>query len=102
MLHIVDLDTPRRTLEEDCPRVLGQRDGADEDHYGDEHARRGVSVEPGLAARLPDDDGGNNDADVVDGVSDNVDKYPEHAEVAAGLLPLSHVVTVFCVRANAL
>lgn len=102
MLHVVDLNTPRRTLEEDGTRVLGQRNGADEDHYGDEHARRWVSVETGLAARLPDDDGGNDYTDIVDGVADDVDEYPEHAEVAAGLLPLSHIVTVFCMRPNAL
>lgn len=102
MLHIVDLNTSRRALEEDGPRVLGQRDGADEDHYCDEHARRRISVKSGFAAGLPDDDGGNDNADVVDGVADDVDEYPEHAEVTARLLPLSHVVTVFCVRSNAL
>lgn len=102
MLHIVDLNTPGGALEQDGPGVLGQRDGADEDHYRDEHARRRVGVEPGLGARLPDDDGGDDDADVVDGIADDVDEDAEHAEVAAGLLPLSHVVTVLCVGSNGL
>lgn len=102
MLHVVDLDTSGGTLEQDGPGVLGQRDGADEDHYSDEHARRRVRVEPGLGARLPDDHGGNDDADVVDGVADDVDENAEHSEIAAGLLPLGHVVTVLCVGSNGL
>jgi len=102
MLHVVDFNTPRCTLEEDGPRILGQRDGAEEDHYCDEHARRWIGIEPGLTARLPDDDGGNDDADVVDGVADDMDEDAQHAEVAAGLFHLSHIVTMLCVRPNAL
>lgn len=102
MLHVVDLNTSRRTLEQDGARVLGQRDGADEDHYRDEHARRRVGIEPGLGACLPDDYRGNDDANIVDGVADDVDEDTEHAEVAAGLLRLGHVVTVLCVGSNGL
>lgn len=102
MLDVVDLDTSRGALEQDSARVLGQRDGADKDHYRDEHARRRVGVEPGLGARLPDDDGGDDDADVVDCVADDVDEDAEHAEVAAGLLRLGHVVAVLCVRPDGL
>lgn len=102
MLHVVDFNTPGCALEEDGPRVLGQRDGADEDHDGDEHARSRVGIEPGLGACLPDDYGGNNDADVVDGIADDVDEDTEHAEVTARFLHLSHVVTVLRVRSNPL
>lgn len=102
MLHVVDLDAPGGALEQDGARVLGQRDGADEDHDGYEHARRGVGVKPGLGARLPDDDGGDDDADVVDGVADDVDEDAQHAEVAAGLLHLGHVVAVLGVRPDGL
>lgn len=102
MLHVVNLDAPRCTLEQDGSGVLGQRNGADEDHYRDEHARRRVGVEPGLGPRLPDNYSGNDDADVVDGVADDVDEDTEHAEVAAGLLHLGHVMTVLCVGPNGL
>lgn len=74
MLHVVDLDAPGGALEQDGAGVLGQWEGADEDHDGDEHARRRVGVEAGLGTRLPDDDGGNDNADVVDGVADDVDE----------------------------
>lgn len=102
MLYVVNLNTSRGALEQDGTGVLGQRDGADEDHYRDKHARRRVGVEPGLGARLPDDDGGDDDTDVVDGVADDVDEDAEHAEVAARLLHLGHVVTVLCVGPNGL
>lgn len=102
MLHVVNLNASGGALEQDGPGVLGQGDGADEDHYRDEHACRRVGVEAGLGARLPDDDGGYDDADVVDGVADDVNEDAEHSEVAAGLLRLGHVVTVLCVGSNGL
>lgn len=102
MFHVIDLNTSGRTLEQDSARVLGQRDGADEDHYRDEHARSRIGVEPGLGACLPDDYGCNDDANIVDGVANDVNEDTEHAEVAAGLLRLGHVVTVLCVGSNGL
>lgn len=94
MFHVLDLNTARGTLEQNGPRVPRQRDRADEDHDGDEHARRRVCIETRLEPGLPDYDGGYDDPDVVDGVSDDVDENAEHAEVTAGLLKMGHIVTV--------
>lgn len=71
MLHVLDLHAPWGALEEDGARVPCQRYGTYEDHDGDEHARRRVCVVACFVLRLPDDDGGNNDTDVVDGVPDD-------------------------------
>lgn len=102
MLHIVNLDASGGALEQDSPRVLGQWNGTDEDHDCDEHARRRVRVEPGLGTRLPDDDGCDDDTNIVDGVADDMDENTEHAEVTAGLLRLSRVMTVLCMSADGL
>lgn len=94
VLHVVNFHAPGRALQQNGPRVLGEWDGAEEDHQGDEHARRRVRVEARVALGLPDDDGGDDDANVVDGVADDVDQDAHHAEVVARLLKLGHVVTV--------
>lgn len=79
-----------------------QRDGADEDHEGDEGAGGRVRVEPLLVAGLPDNYRGDDDPDVVDGVADHVHQHPEHAQVAAGLLELGRVVAVLRMRLDGL
>lgn len=94
MLHIVNLNTARRALQQNRPRVPRQRNGAEKDHDGDERARRRVRVEALWRGRLPDDDSRDDDAEVVYGVAHDVYKHAQHAEIAAGLLELRHVVTV--------
>lgn len=102
MLHVVDLHPARCALQQDGACVLGERNGADEDHQRDEGAGRGVRVEARLGGGLPDDDGGDDDADVVDGVADHVDEDPEHAEVSTGFLELGRVVAVLRVGTDGL
>lgn len=79
MLHIIHLHTPGRALQQNLARVQRQWDGAPEDHQRNEGARRGVCVEALGVAGLPDDDGGNDDANVVDRIAYYVDQDPEHA-----------------------
>lgn len=102
MLHIVDFHAAGRTLQQDCARVLGEWDGAEEDHQGNEHARSRVRVEPRVAFGLPNHDGGDNDADVVDRVADDMDQNSHHAQVMTWLLKLGHVVTVLRVSLEGL
>lgn len=97
MLHIIHFYTSGCALQQDLARVEGQRDGAPKNHEGDEGACCRVCVEALGEAGLPDNHGGDNDANVVDGVANDVDQDPEHAEVAAGLVQLGRVVAVLCV-----
>lgn len=97
MLHIVHLHATGRALEQDLARVQRQWDGAPKNHEGDEGARCGVCVEALRVAGLPDNDGGDDDANVVDRVAYEVDQDAEHAQIAAGLGQLGRVVAVLCV-----
>lgn len=102
MLDIGDLYSSGGTLEQDGPRVPGERYGADEDHDGYKHARCRVCVEAPLESRLPYHHSSDDDADVVDGVSDDVDQNTEHAEITTGRLKLGHVMTVLRMSSNGL
>lgn len=102
VLHVIDFYAPRRALQQDCPRVLCEWYGAEEDHQGDKHACCRVRVETRITFGLPDNDGGDNDANVVDGVANDMDQNSHHTEVMARLLKLGHVVTVLCMRVDGL
>lgn len=100
MFDIIDLNAARSALKQDSTRVLDERQGSQQNHNRDAHARTGIGVEPGWIMGLPDDHGGNDDADVVDSISDDVDQNTKHTEITAGLLKLSQVVTMLCVGWN--
>lgn len=74
MLDIIDFHTSWRALEQNCPGLPREWYGAQEDHQGNKGACSRVSVKSLLVTRLPDDDGGNNDADVVDGIAYHVNE----------------------------
>lgn len=95
VLDIAEVDALRRALEQDLAAVLHQGHGGEQDHDGDAHADGGIGIEAGVGAGEPDDDGGDDDAHVVEGVPEDVEHGAHHAEVAAGGLDgLLHVAVV--------
>lgn len=102
MLHIVNLHAARRALQQDGARVLGEGDSAAENHEGDEHARCRVRVEACVALGLPNHDGGDNNADVIDCVANDMNQNSHHAQIMPRLFKLGHIVTVLRVRLEGL
>lgn len=102
MLHIVDDDTLGCALKQNLAGVLRLLDGYAKNHKGDEGTSCRVCIEALGGGCLPDDDGGDDDADVVDGIADDMDQNSEHAQVAAGLLDFERVVAVLGVVADGL
>lgn len=72
MLHIVEEDPGGCALKQDVARTLRLRDGNTKDHESDEGTRCWVCIETLWRGGLPDDDGGDDDTDVVDGVADKM------------------------------
>ena len=102
VLDVPQVDAAGGALQQDGAAVLDEGQRREQDHDGDAHARAGVGVEARRVVGLPDHQGGDDDADVVEGVADDVGEHAEHAQVAAGALKLGCVVAVLCVRLDGL
>lgn len=76
--------------------MFRQREGSQEDHDGDEDSNRRIDIVSVFSLSLPNDESGHNYADIVDGVSNDVNENTQHAEVSTGLR-LRHAVLVFAV-----
>lgn len=98
VLDILDLDAQRRRLEEDLAAALRQGHRGDQDHDGDPHTNRWIGVEATGRLDEPDDDCGNDDADVVDCVADDVDQDAHDTQIHAVFLRRRHDVHVCGVR----
>lgn len=94
MLHIVDYHPFGRALKQDLATILCLRYSYAKDHDGDEGTSCGICVEALRGRGLPDDDGRDDDADVVDGITDDMDQHPEHAQIASGFPDVELVVSV--------
>ena len=102
VLHITDVDTARRALEQNQPAVLHQRKSREQNHNGDAHAHARIGVEPSLVVGLPDHQRGNNDADVVERITDDMNQYAEHSKISAGGREVGNCMTVLGVGAKRL
>lgn len=95
VLDVAEVDALGCTLEQDLAAVLDQGHGREQNHDRDAHADGGIGVEARRRVGEPDDDGGDDDAHVVEGVPDDVEHGAHHAEIAAGRLDgLLHVAVV--------
>jgi hypothetical protein len=81
MFDVVNVDTVRRRLQKDFAAALRQGYCGYQDHDGDPHTDSWVGVETIGRLDEPDDECGNNDANVVDGITDNVDEYTKDTEI---------------------
>lgn len=68
-----------------------ERDGAGEDHDGDNHADAGVGIEASFVRRLPDHGRCDDDSNVVERVADHVNHDTRHAEVGVAMASLADV-----------
>lgn len=81
LLNVVDVEVVRGGLEEDLGRGGGQGDGGAEDDEGDEEGDGRVGIEAVRGVGEPDDERGDNDADVAEGIADDVEYHGTHAQV---------------------
>ena len=85
---VVDGHSSWRGLEEDARGCFAERDGGAEDYDCDDERNAWVDVvAPGVVCK-PDYEGGGDDADVSQGVTQDVEEHATHVEivrVAAGL-----------------
>lgn len=98
MLDIGEVDALRRALEQDLAAVLDEGHGREQDYERDGHADGGIGVEPSGRGREPDDDRHDDDAHVVEGVSDDVEQGAEHAKVPSGGLDGVSCVAMLAVQ----
>lgn len=80
-LDIVDVEVVGGGLEEDLGGRGGQGDGGAEDDEGDEERDCRVGVEAVWGVGEPDYERGDDDADVAEGVADDVEDHGTHAQV---------------------
>ena len=102
VLHIADIDTARRALEQNQSAVLHKRKSREQNHNGDAHADARIGVEPSLVVGLPDHQRGNNDADVVERIPDDMNQHAEHSKISAGGREVGNCMTVLGVGAKRL
>lgn len=75
----IEIEVEGRCLEEDAAGGGDEGVGGEEDHEGDGEADGGVGVETRGGVGVGDDEGDDDNADVVDGVGDDVEEDAEHA-----------------------
>lgn len=78
-LDVVDVEVVRGGLEEDLGCRGGQGDGGAEDDEGDEEGDCRVGVEAVWGVGEPDYERGDDDADVAEGVANDVEDHGAHA-----------------------
>jgi hypothetical protein len=98
VLDIIDLDAERRRLQQNLAAALRQGDGGEQDHDGDPHTNSWIGVEALIRLDEPDDDGGNDDADIVDCIADDVNEHAEDTKIHSVLFGLRDDVHMGFVR----
>lgn len=78
---VVDVEVVGSSLEEDLGGGRGQGDGGAEDDDGDEEGDGRIGVEAVRGVGEPDYERGDDDADVAEGVADDVEYHGPHAQV---------------------
>lgn len=81
MLDVAQVDPLRRALQQDLAAVFDQRQRGEEDHERDAQPDGRIGVETPRRRGKPDDDGGDDDAYVVDGVAEHMQQGTLHAQV---------------------
>lgn len=101
---VFHVDADGDGLQEDARGGFAERDGGGEDYGGDDQGDGRVHVEAPAVVREPDEEGGGDDADVAEGVAQDVEEDAAHVEVAVrvavaalGLLFLGLGVSVLLV-----
>jgi hypothetical protein len=102
VLDVAEADALRRALQQDLAAVLDQGPRRAQDHERDAHADGRVGVESSGGRGEPDDDGGDDDAHVVERIPENVEQRPHHAEVSARSLEGALDVVVIGVAVDGL
>lgn len=82
-LDVVELEARGCGLQKDCTGALNEGDGGEGDHYGNEEGDGGVGVEALWRVSEPDDEGRDNNAEVVDNVAADVQEHAGYADVYA-------------------
>ena len=78
---VVDVEVVGSGWEEDLGGSRGQGDGGAEDDDGDEEGDGGIGVEAVRGVGEPDYERGDDDADVAEGVADDVEYHGPHTQV---------------------
>lgn len=78
---VLDGNAGGNSLEEDARSSLAKRDGRGEDNSGDDERDGRVHVEAPAEVGEPDEECGGNDADVTEGITQNVEEDTAHVEV---------------------
>ena len=81
LLDVVDVEVIRSGLEENLGGCGGKWDGGLENDQGDEEGDCWVGVETLWRMGEPDNEGGNNDTDVAEGVTYNVENHAVHSQI---------------------
>lgn len=93
-LDVIQSNALGRNLQQNGAALLSEREGRNQNHDADEDADCRVDIVPSMALRLPDDDRRDHDANVVDGIANDVNEHPQHAQVSVGFLGRSLAVVV--------
>lgn len=102
MLDVFHVYTTRSTLEKDRAAILDERDRGDEDHKGDPNTSTWIRIETCIIIRQPDDECRDDDANVVDCISNDMNEDTKHAEIMAWTLKLGNIVAMLGVRSRQL
>lgn len=84
-LDVLDIDMVRGSLEQDLSRCRCQGDGGPEDDQGDEERYNRIRIVFTRPVGEPNDEGGYDDTDVSEGVSNYVKNHSVHTHVTMAM-----------------
>lgn len=85
LLDIVHANTGRSDLQQYTATATCEGHSGQENHDGDEDANSRVGIVSCVSICLPDDQGCDDYAHIVDCIANNVDQHAEHTEVSPGV-----------------